>query len=293
MSDEPMKPDASAGDEWSDESSYQDEELEPTFTADAEAVAEDEWTDVSMTLEEELGSEASVSTAGPTTREALAWLTPLRRRLLSSWRRLLTGIRNRIPAAVNLSDLALSAIVIGILVVLLAIANSLRQPSAVMAQAPSDSAVETTSSPKTLSPDPADSQSRKASALTEEDTAIAPAGVESDRIALLQSRLTDSSIFNAQRVIDSIQADFTHNRLMLTFNNDWYRLSDYDQTQLAQALMGEAVELSFPDLEFRSLSGELIGRSPVVGKEMVIYLRERPPEVDPPERPRYRLTIDR
>jgi hypothetical protein len=117
--------------------------------------------------------------------------------------------------------------------------------------------------------------------------------VDSDRIAKIQSQLTDSSILNAQRVVDSVQADFQRNQLTLIFNGDWYRLSDYDQTQLTQALMQQSQDLEFEEIQCLTPDGELLARSPVVGSNMVILQRERPPEVPEPERPRFRIMVDR
>ena len=121
----------------------------------------------------------------------------------------------------------------------------------------------------------------------------APVIVDGDRIAKIQSQLTDSSILNAQRVVDSVQADFTRNQLTLIFNSDWYRLSDYDQTQLTQALMQQSQTLEFADIQCLTPEGDVLARSPVVGNSMVILQRERPPEVPEPERPRFRIMVDR
>ena len=284
--------------EWTDESGFEDSVpavKPPPLEAE---VATDVWdADTPDWMED---ADPTLEAAAPTTQDALAWLKPLGRRSRTAWQRLLRGIRGRIPAAANLSDGVLSGILIGILVLLLTLINDVRQPT-VAAPPPTPEVVapadlETSGeveTPESLPPAPTlpDPDSVASEEIVSSDTVTA--GIQSDRIASLQAQLTDSTILNAKRVIDSVQADFTANRLTLILNGDWYRLSDYDQTQLAQQLMTQSADLAFATLEFQTATGELIARTPVIGDEMVILLRSAPPFVEPPPRPRYRLTIDR
>ena len=184
---------------------------------------------------------------------------------------------------------------VGILGILLVLLNTARQPSVAKEPyeqpptAPVASVRDNT--PQPLAPD------RTTTPPEMEPVAEAPskpeAVVDVERIATIQAKLTDSSIYNASRVIDSLQADFTRNRLTLTCNDDWFRLSNYDQNLLANQLMNQSRELSFDDLELQTAEGNLIARNPVIGDEMIIFLRERPPTVELPERSRYRITIGR
>jgi hypothetical protein len=93
--------------------------------------------------------------------------------------------------------------------------------------------------------------------------------------------------------IDAIQADFTRNQLSVILTGDWYRLSNQGQADLADQLLERATDLEFADLELRSPAGDLLARSPVVGNTMIILQREKPPVVEPPPKPRYRIMIDR
>ncbi|MEM9816425.1 MAG: hypothetical protein AAF827_08500 [Cyanobacteria bacterium P01_D01_bin.6] len=249
--------------EWTDDSSYQTLET-PVTETDTVSSATDEWDEAIQEWDDELAELPEPAPQTTTTKEALSWIQPAWQKFRRLWQRLIVGVRNRIPAATKLSDSALSGILVGILVLLLMLLNSVRQPSV-------------GASPTSLAP-------TEVPALDAGDV---------DRIAQIQTQMTDSSILNAQRVIDSVQADFRQNQLTLVFNGDWYRLSDYDQTQLAQALMQQSQELAFTDLELVTSTSELLARSPVVGNNMVILQREQTPEVPKPERPRYRLTIDR
>lgn len=278
--------------EWTDDSGF--EELETPDSASAE---DDEWTDeweaTSLEWEEEYPETPTNQPEPTTTKDALAWLTPLWQRLRTSWQRIIFGLRKRIPAAANLSDGMISAILIGILGILLLLLNSVRQPSVAAERSPQtispSEPVETTSDTESLPTAPLSTATAP-----EVETPPAPEDVvDVERIAKIQAQLTDSSIYNASRVVDSVQADFTQNRLTLTCNDDWYRLSNYDQNLLANQLMNQSKDLSFKDLQLKTTDGNLIARNPVIGDEMVIYLREKPPEVEPPERPRYRILVDR
>jgi|GEM_PF-2377283 len=289
-------------DNWTDDSSYETLE-DPAVSPQTETSSTvDEWDSASLEWEDELTDPPEAVPQATTTQEALVWIQPTWRRLQRLWGRLIAGVRSRIPAAANLSDAGLSAILIGILVVLLIIFSGVRQPAVARnPAAPSPATALDQPSPVADLPAPLDSEAPPESVPS--PTAPAPSAatsaaepvvpIASDRIAQIQAQLTDSSILNAQRVIDSVEADLVNNRLTLVLNGDWYRLSEYDQTQLAQALMAQSKELSFADLQFQTAAGDLVARSPVVGHNMVILQHERPPAVPMPERPRYRITIDR
>ncbi|MEM6434882.1 MAG: hypothetical protein AAF773_13690 [Cyanobacteria bacterium P01_D01_bin.115] len=279
--------------EWTDESGFHDSVPVPAPPPLEAQVATDVW-DAGTSDWLEDPTDPPLAAAAPTIQDALTWLKPLGRRSRTAWQRLLRGIRGRIPAAANLSDSVLSGLLIGILVLLLTLINGVRPP-AVAAPPP---APEPTSSPELPAIPEVEVPASRPATPTLPDAASSPldtaaAALQSDRIANLQAQLTDSTILNAKRVIDSVQADFTANRLTLIVNGDWYRLSDYDQTQLAQQLMTQAADLAFTTLELQTTTGELIARTPVIGDEMVIFSRSAPPVVEPPPRPRYRLTVDR
>ncbi len=286
--------------EWSDDSAY--ESLTSATTAavstdDGVVATDEEWDEATFEWEEELAEPPDAPPSPPTTREALSWLKPAARRFKPVWRRLLAGVRNRVPAVADFPDAVLSAMIIGTLVLLLIVLNSLRQP-AVASSPPSQKAGPEEIVRPTVSPPDAGAVENEPVPAAEPDAPPmsmepAPVIVDGERIAKIQSQLTDSSILNAQRVVDSVQADFTRNQLTLIFNGDWYRLSDYDQTQLTQALMQQSQALEFADIQCLTPEGDVLARSPVVGNSMVILQRERPPEVPEPERPRFRIMVDR
>lgn len=272
--------------DWTEGSGYQTSATQAVPDAEKPAKSDDEW-GPAYDWQDDLTESVEGATPPTTTQEALAWMQPTWQRLQKVWQRLIFGVRRRIPAAANLSDTVLSAIIVGTLVLLLILLNGVRQPAAASASAP-----ERVSAGKNSAVDVPMQPSAPSSNATASNAAAA-SNVDGQRIAQIQAQLTDSSILNAQRVIDSVQADFVNNRLTLIVNGDWYRLSQYDQMQLAQALMAQSESLSFADLQLMTADGGVLARSPVVGNNMVILQREPPPEVPIPEKPRYRLMIDR
>lgn len=305
LPDKPLSSDAASAftdadwtEEWTDDSAYESLEGVQEDEVGTTASSLDEWDEAAIAWEDDVNDPPETTPQPTTTQEALTWIQPVWRRWLRLWQRLITGVRNRIPAAAQLSNAALSAILVGILVVLLVLLNSVRQPSAARSKAAVETPSPTGQDPSAAAPPAAPERAAQnpASPLTAVPAPVeapAPAPLVSDRIAKIQAQMTDNSILNAQRVIDSVQADLVNNRLTLVFNGDWYRLSDYDQTQLAQALMAQSQALSFADLQLQTSEGAVIGRSPVIGDHMVILQRERPPQVPVPERPRFRLMVDR
>ncbi|WP_204141015.1 hypothetical protein [Halomicronema sp. CCY15110] len=283
--------------EWSDDSAYESLESAPTAAAPAnDAATTEEWDEATFEWDEELSETPAAPPAPPTTQDALSWLKPAGRRFRRVWQRLLTGVRNRVPTVADFPDAVLSAIIIGTLVLLLIVLNTVRQPAVASSPTHPSAALEKTASPTVGLPNSGAVEDEPGPAAPDAPSMPsepAPVIVDGDRIAKIQSQLTDSSILNAQRVVDSVQADFQRNQLTLILNGDWYRLSDYDQTQLTQALMQQSQDLEFEEIQCLTPAGELLARSPVVGSNMVILQRERPPEVPEPERPRFRILVDR
>jgi hypothetical protein len=121
----------------------------------------------------------------------------------------------------------------------------------------------------------------------------APVNPDLERIADIQDQLAAVATSYASNLVVSVQASFAEDRLSANLSSGWYRLSRDQQDQLAADLLGRSQTLEFATLELIDPDGAMVARSPVVGKTMVIVQRQPPPEVPIPERPRYRITIDR
>lgn len=211
----------------------------------------------------------------PSTQDALAWLQPLIRRGWGYWQQILAGLRSRLPATARWSDSLLSGLLLGTLALLVMGLIALRQPAGGAAE------------PMAPSPPSPPAAAEAAGAAEEVNAAV----IDGDRIAAIQAQLTDSAVTSAG-VVESVQADFQHNRLTVDLSSGWYRLSPHEQDELANALQQRSLEMTFDETIVRSPDGDVVARSPVVGDEMVILQRHPLPEVPTPPRPRYRLTID-
>ncbi len=99
--------------------------------------------------------------------------------------------------------------------------------------------------------------------LTPEQTLIA--AIE-NQVALVSDRFADG-------LIQSIQANFEGSSLTLKVTNDWYNLKPSQQDKLAAQMLEQSKQLDFTRLEITDSQGTLLARSPVVGKDMVIFRR--------------------
>lgn len=79
-------------------------------------------------------------------------------------------------------------------------------------------------------------------------------------------RISDGSI-------QSIKANFAGGSLVIQVKDDWYSLAKSEQDKLAQKLLDEAQKLDFTHLKITDSQGTLLARSPVVGKNMIVFQR--------------------
>jgi hypothetical protein len=196
------------------------------------------------------------------------------------WYRLLAGVRSRLPVTAQWSDSLLGGVLVGILLLLLTLANGLSgSPSAaqpIVEAAPAPLAAEAaTTDADDLTPD-GDSS----------------AGADPAVIGEVQAQLTEAATFYGEGLVQSVQVNLSRSRLTVNLSQGWYRLGDKAQTDLVADLQQRSRTLAFDTLEVRSPDDSLLARSPVVGDTMVILQRQPLPEVPQPERPRYRLLID-
>lgn len=302
--EESSSPTANA--EWTDDMDLSSPE-EPSVAPD-EAVLSSELRDEALDWEDEFVPEPPIPQS-PSTREALAWLKPLWRRVKAAWRRILAGVRSRLPITAQLSDTILSGILIGILVLLLTIINGLRQPPAIAKVPPlaPSAPVSRDTSPSSIADGASDLDAPELEAseldrLPEVLEPEAPATevpepeldpAERERIAAIQTQLMDASLSYGNNLLVSAQADLTHNQLTANLSSGWYGLSAPAQEDLANDWLRRSIEMNFAELELRSPDGLLLARSPVIGEQMVILQRQQPPVVEAPPRPRYRIVVDR
>ncbi|MBD2576381.1 hypothetical protein [Oscillatoria sp. FACHB-1406] len=94
-------------------------------------------------------------------------------------------------------------------------------------------------------------------------------------IAAIKTQVAQITSQYADGLIQSIQADFIGSRLAVSLKDEWYDLSASRQDRVAQEMWTRSQELDFSKLELTDSEGHLVARSPVVGQEMAIFLRQR------------------
>lgn len=173
------------------------------------------------------------------------------------WKRLLRGVRSQLPRPwqAQLSDQVLSAILLGLLFLLLTLGHPLgrSQPSRVAQPAP-----------EVAQAQPA---APELPALPAPPLEVSP---EQTRIADIQEQVAEITQTYATGLIQSVRANFQQGWLKVDLGPQWYNLVRSHQEQMAQDLYKRAQELSFSKLYLLDDSQNLVARNPVVGQRMVI-----------------------
>ena len=100
-----------------------------------------------------------------------------------------------------------------------------------------------------------------------------PLTPEQTLIAAIQNQVAEITNRLGGGLVESVQANFSSSILTVKVAQDWYKLSEVEQNQLATKMWKEANSLDFSKLEIANREGQLIARSPVVGSEMIILDR--------------------
>jgi len=100
-----------------------------------------------------------------------------------------------------------------------------------------------------------------------------PLTPEQSLIAAIQSQVAEITDRMGGGLVKSVEADFSIGLLSVKVAEDWYKLNEVEQNQLASQMWKEANSLDFSKLQIANLEGKLIARSPVVGSEMIILER--------------------
>jgi len=100
-----------------------------------------------------------------------------------------------------------------------------------------------------------------------------PLTPEQSLIAAIQNQVAEITNRLGGGLVESVQANFSSSILTVKVAQDWYKLSEVEQNQLATKMWKEANALDFSKLEIANREGKLIARSPVVGSEMIILDR--------------------
>ncbi len=203
----------------------------------------------------------------PKTLGLMDRILPTFPKLQTWWDLVLDKIRSFLPVAVSekLNDLALTGILTGLVVAILWISVALLpEPKTKVVELPPSVAA------------PSQLQAPQKPKLVE--TLIPPPPrltPEQSLIAAIQKQVGEFTNNYAEGLITSIQANFTIGGLTVQVGDDWYQLASEKQDSLAEEILLRAQELDFAKLEIHDSQGTMVARNPVVGKRMVILLRQK------------------
>ena len=90
-------------------------------------------------------------------------------------------------------------------------------------------------------------------------------------ISVLVKNTKDKNLIS--QLIKPLKANFRTSDLTIKVGDIWYKLAKSEQDKLAREILKRSQELNFIHLEVVDFQEKLIARSPVVGKEMIIFKR--------------------
>ncbi len=196
----------------------------------------------------------------------------------TAWRKFLRWVKAQLPANLQrqLPDELLTAILLGLLVLLLALWNPLGQKSArsaVVVESPPGEVAE----PRPLEPEvalpPEGGVAAPALSPTLEGSPSPDLEPEQTRIAEIQAQVSQISRAYATGLIQSVEVNWPENVLIVNVGENWYGLLQAQQDTIAQELYERAQELAFGTLKLRDPEGGVVARNPVVGSNAVVLKR--------------------
>ncbi|MGB3615567.1 MAG: hypothetical protein WBA10_17365 [Elainellaceae cyanobacterium] len=102
------------------------------------------------------------------------------------------------------------------------------------------------------------------------------------RLDAMQERVSDV-VDRYDGTVYAVGLDAVDDRLTVTLDDGWYRLSENQQQRFARQLQREASDAKFPQLTLLNERSERLARTPVVGDKMILFQTPAPPP--PPEVP--------
>jgi hypothetical protein len=201
---------------------------------------------------------------------------------VAAWRKVLRWVRSQLPPTWQrrLSDEVMTAISLGLLVLLLAVWNPLGGGQGTAPEA-------ITPSPETAVEPP--QAGLEPSAPQDETPDLAPApGItsipektpEQSLISDIQDKVSNISRAYAAGLIQSVEVNLPENRLIVNLGENWYGLMNEQQDDVSQSIFDEVQQLDFKTLQLRDPDGVVVARNPVVGTNMIILHRSRSSEAD-------------
>ena len=226
--------------------------------------AEDVWSDTDMPYQ-------------PKQLGAVDQLLLLLAEVATGWKKVLRWVRSQLPPDLQrrLSDGVLTAISLGLLMLLLALWNPLGSGGGERADSeplPSITTVEPTPTGPLADPTAEPSSqpvAPEAPAAAPEPTA------EQSLIADIQDRVSRISRSYGAGLVQSVEVNLPKNTLGINVAEAWYGLLTNQQNEVAQDIYSQAQGLNFGNLQLRDPEGVVVARNPVVGPNMIVLRRLR------------------
>ena len=98
---------------------------------------------------------------------------------------------------------------------------------------------------------------------------------EQNLIAVLQGKILQFSKDYQSDLVTSIEPNIANNILIVKISNDWYQLDSTEQDIIVADMYKKSQELKFRKLEIKDQDSNLVARSPVIGQNMIVYLRKK------------------
>jgi hypothetical protein len=198
---------------------------------------------------------------------------------LSRWDGFLRTFRLFLPSSIsnNVSDMVLTGIFAGIFVVTIGITGFLLIPKSSTQVAIVPPVEEVTATTPIVTPEPTPTPIVE---LTPEQVLLA--AIENQfmapgllrklsEISVLVKNTKDKNLIS--QLIKPLKANFRTSDLTIKVGDIWYKLAKSEQDKLAGEILKRSQELNFIHLEVVDFQNKIIARSPVVGKEMIIFKR--------------------
>lgn len=198
---------------------------------------------------------------------------------LSRWDGFLRTFRLFLPSSIsnNVSDMVLTVIFAVIFVVTIGTTGFLLIPKSSTQVAIVPPVEEVTATTPIVTPEPTPTPIVE---LTPEQVLLA--AIENQfmapgllrklsEISVLVKNTKDKNLIS--QLIKPLKANFRTSDLTIKVGDIWYKLAKSEQDKLAGEILKRSQELNFIHLEVVDFQEKLIARSPVVGKEMIIFKR--------------------
>lgn len=197
------------------------------------------------------------------------------------WKKGLRWVRSQLPPDLQrkLSDGMLTAIALGLLMLLLALWNPLGarrgEPVVASEPLPQTTAAEPDVDDSFAAPDP----TAERAAVPDPAPMVEPTP-EQSLITDIQNRVSSISRSYGAGLIQSVEVNLPENTLGVNMAEAWYGLLGDQQNEIAQDIYAQAQGLKFGTLQLRDPEGVVVARNPVVGPNIVILRRLRSMDAD-------------